>query len=330
MSATSASAEKTERLLNLILALKSARRPIPKEKLRVALPAYADAPSDEAFDRMFERDKDELRDMGIPITTTVVDLLFDDEVGYRIDSNETALPEIGFEPDEVAALALAARAWSTASISGTASAALRKLRLAGVAIDESLAAGVEPRIRTTEPAFEAVHAALSARQPITFDYRRNDGEVSTRHVRPWALKNWHGRWYLTGFDVDRDAERAFRLGRVVGPVKKKGRPGSYDVPADHVPEVSLAAQAPEPVGTAVVRLRHGRGHALRRVALASRDVDHEWAEVEVPYERGATEGDVAALGTHARVVSPPELVEGVQDALRRTLAAHEERSATDE
>ena len=335
MSASSASAEKTERLLNLILALKSTRRPIPKEQLRRSLPAYAEAPSVEAFDRMFERDKDELREMGIPITTTVVDVLFDDEVGYRIDASETSLPEITFEPDEVAALALAARAWSTASISGTATAGLRKLRLAGVEIDESLAAGVEPRIRTPEPAFDPVRAALSARQPITFDYRKNDGSVSTRHVRPWALKLWHGRWYLTGHDVDRAAERAFRLGRVVGPVRKKGRAGSYEIPADHVPEVSLAAQAPEPQGSAVVRVRHGRGHVLRQAASRTQDLDHRWAEIEVPYERGRTERDIAALGSHAIAVSPPELVEGVRAALLRTVeinathpvAAHQEGHA---
>ena len=250
MSPASASAEKTERLLNLILALKSARRPVSKQKIRESLPAYAAATSDEAFDRMFERDKDELREMGIPITTTVLDVLFDDEVGYRIDSSETTLPAISFEPDEVAALALAARAWSTASISGAASAGLRKLRLSGVEIDESVAAGAEPRIRTKEPAFEAVHAALSALQPITFDYRKNDGELTTRRVQPWALKNWHGRWYLTGYDLDRDDDRAFRLSRFEGTVRKLGRPGTYAVPDGYEPDVALEQQATAPVGTA--------------------------------------------------------------------------------
>lgn len=322
MSPASASTEKTERLLNLILALKSARRPVSKQKIRESLPAYAQASSDEAFDRMFERDKDELREMGIPITTTVIDVLFDDEVGYRIDSSETTLPAISFEPDEVAALALAARAWSTASISGAASAGLRKLRLSGVEIDESLAAGAEPRIRTKEPAFEAVHAAVSALQPITFDYRRNDGALSTRHVQPWALKNWHGRWYLTGFDVDRGDERAFRLSRFEGQVRKKGRAGTYAVPADHVPEVALEGQPAEPEGVAVVRVRHARGHTLRRHAQRTTELDERWAEVEVPYRRGTTERDVAALGTHAVAVSPPELVEGVRSALLAVLGAH--------
>jgi proteasome accessory factor B len=322
MSPASASADKTERLLNLILALKSARRPVSKQKIRESLPAYAAATSDEAFDRMFERDKDELREMGIPISTTVLDVLFDDEVGYRIDASETTLPAITFEPDEVAALALAARAWSTASISGAASAGLRKLRLSGVEIDESVAAGAEPRIRTKEPAFEAVHGAVSALQPITFDYRKNDGELTTRHVQPWALKNWHGRWYLTGFDVDRGDERAFRLSRFEGAVRRKGRAGSYAVPSDHVPEVALEAQPPEPEGMAVVRVRHGRGHTLRRLAQRTTEIDEQWAEVEVPYRRGTTERDVVALGTHAVAVSPPELVEAVRSALLAVARAH--------
>jgi proteasome accessory factor B len=322
MSPASPSAEKTERLLNLILALKSARRPVSKQRLRQSIDDYRNASSVEAFDRMFERDKDDLRELGIQVRATVLDPFFDDEVGYRIDSSETTLPAISFEPDEVAALALAARAWSTASISGAASAGLRKLRLSGVEIDESMAAGAEPRIRTKEPAFEAVHAAVSALQPITFDYRKNDGELSTRHVRPWALKNWHGRWYLTGFDVDRGEERAFRLSRFEGQVRKKGRAGTYAVPADHVPEVALEGQPAEPEGTAVVRLRHGRGHTLRRHAQRTTELDERWAEVEVPYRRGTTERDVVALGTHAVAVSPPELVEGVRSALRGVLVAH--------
>ena len=328
MSAASPSAEKTERLLNLILALKSSRRPLSKQRIREALPAYAAAQSTEAFDRMFERDKDELREMGIPIGATVLDVLWGDEVGYRIDSSEATLPEIAFEADEVAALALAARAWSTASISGTASAGLRKLRMSGVEIDESRAVGVEPRIRTKEPAFGAVHAAVSALQPITFTYRKNTGETGTRHVQPWALKHWRGRWYVTGFDLDRGGERAFRLSRFEGPVRKRGRAGSYDVPADHVPEVSLAAQESGPAGVAVVRLRHGRGHVLRQQATATRELDGQWGEVELPYRPGTTAHDVAALGTHAVAVSPAELVEAVRGALTGAAEANSGTSVT--
>jgi proteasome accessory factor B len=322
MSPASPSSEKTERLLNLILALKSARRPVSKQRLRESLDDYRRAPSDEAFDRMFERDKDDLREMGIPIRTAVIDVLFDDEVGYRIDSSEATLPEISFEPDEMVALALAARAWSNASISGSAAAALRKLRLAGVEIDEAIPAGVEPRIRTREPAFGSVHAAVLARQPITFEYRRADGATGTRHVQPWALKNWQGRWYLTAYDLDRAEERAFRLGRFVGPARKKGKAGTYEVPADHVPAVAVTAEPEEPAGTAVVRVRRGRGHSLRRRSLRETPAGPEWIELEVPWVRGTTERDVTALGADAVAVSPPELVERVRANLAGTVRVH--------
>ena len=77
-----------------------------------------------------------------------------------------------------------------------------------------------------------------------------------------------------------------------------------------MPEVALEAQLPEPEGTAVVRVRHGRGHTLRRFAQRTTEIDEQWAEIEVPYRRGTTERDVVALGTHAVAVSPPELVDG--------------------
>jgi len=88
-----------------------------------------------------------------------------------------------------------------------------------------------------------------------------------------------------------------------------------------VPEVALEAQLPEPEGTAVVRVRHGRGHTLRRYAQRTTEVDERWAEIEVPYRRGTTERDVVALGTHAVAVAPPELVVGVRSALRAVLDA---------
>ncbi|MDN5794692.1 MAG: WYL domain-containing protein [Intrasporangium sp.] len=323
MSPASPSAGKTERLLNLVLALKSARRPVSKQRLRESIDDYRAAASTEAFDRMFERDKDDLRELGIQVHATVLDPFFDDEVGYRIDSSETSLPAISFEPDERVALALAARAWAGASISGSAAAALRKLRLRGVELDEAIPAGVEPRIRTKEPAFDPVHAALLARQPIVFDYRRADGTVTTRHVRPWALKSWHGRWYLAAYDLDRGEQRAFRLGRVVGPVRKKGKAGSYQVPPGAGVEVDLrGGESEEEAGTAVIRVRRGTGHSLRRRALREAPVGEGWIELEVPWARGRTEHDVAALGAAAVAMSPDDLVAAVRAALDGAARAH--------
>src|SRR5450631_2770343 len=101
--------QRTERLLNLVIALLATRRWLTKEQIRRAVPQYADCDTGEAFDRMFERDKEDLRELGVPLVTGSEDALFDDEPGYRIDRAQYALPEIGFTAQELAVLGLASR-----------------------------------------------------------------------------------------------------------------------------------------------------------------------------------------------------------------------------
>ena len=248
-AAPSAAQVKTERLLNLVLVLLYTRRPLSKAQIRQLVPQYGQSASTEAFERMFERDKDELRELGIPLVTEDIDPLHEDEPGYRIHQREYALPDISFEPDELAVLGLASRTWAQASLAGPAAQALRKLRAAGVERDVDALIGIEPRLRTTEPAFDAVKDGVLRRVPLRFSYRRPEAaEASERHVQPWSLVSWHGRWYLNAFDVDRGAARAFRLSRIVGGVRTAGRPGSFEVPDDHEPElmVQRVAQPPTP------------------------------------------------------------------------------------
>ena len=250
-TAAPAAQVKTERLLNLVIALLATRMPLSKARIRAAVPQYHGTASDEAFDRMFERDKDELRELGIPLVTAVIDPVFDDELGYRIDKREYALPEIAFEPDEVTALSLAARTWTRASLAGSAASALRKLRAAGVVMDERSLVGIEPVVRTTEEAFEPLRRAVRDRQVVTFGYRKPEGESATRHLQPWGLAQWHGRWYLTGHDLDRGSPRVFRVSRVDGSVRTVGPVGAYEIPADHDPRSMVETTqvlAPAPRG----------------------------------------------------------------------------------
>ena len=100
---------KTERLLNLVLVLLYTRRALTKAQIRSAVPQYSSAPTVEAFERMFERDKDELRELGIPLMTEDIGLAFDEEPAYQIHQRDYALPDIAFEPDELAVLGLASR-----------------------------------------------------------------------------------------------------------------------------------------------------------------------------------------------------------------------------
>lgn len=314
---------KTERLLNLVIALLYTRQPMSKARIRTAVPQYADA-GDEAFDRMFERDKGDLRDLGIPLRTEVIDPLFDDEIGYRIDRREYSLPEVSLAPDELAVIGLASRAWSQASLAGPAAQALRKLEADGLTRDDSGVAGIEPLLHTTEPSFDPLLSAVLARQPVAFGYRGGSGELPVRRVQPWRLTSWHGRWYLTGHDLDRAAARVYRLDRIEGTVGSVGRPGGYQVPADHDPVQMITAsrQGGEPV-TGTVAVRSGSGHTLRRRADAVQDGQDGWDLLSISADSAwQLVEEVAGLGPDARLVDPPELRERWRAHLQRVIDAH--------
>lgn len=337
MAATPTAAAKTERLLNLVIALLATRRPLTKAQIRRSVSAYAQATTDEAFDRMFERDKDDLRELGIPLVTAEVDALFSDEVGYRIDRSDYALPEIHLEPDERVAVALAARAWHRASLAGPAAQALLKLKADGVEVDDSALAGLEPRVAASDPSFEPLRQATATRTPVRFDYRTADGRISTRHLQPWAAMAWRGRWYVTGFDTDRGQERVFRLGRVKGEVVRDGRAGSYQIPADHEPRVAIqrstgesgspapadpADPAQSPEQTATIEVRAGTGHELRRAAITPGEgpgpgtTEPGWDLVTVPiHGSGALADLICSLGPDAVVRSPQSLRTAVVERL---------------
>ena len=322
MSTKFNAADKTERLLNLVICLLYTRRPLSKAKIRDAVPQYGTSASDEAFDRMFERDKDELRELGIPLVTEPFDVLFDDEPGYRIDRRQYALPEITFAADELAVLGLASRVWTQATLAGPAAQALRKLEAAGVERDDSSLIGIVPMVRTVEPAFEAVKDAVLARTPMAFAYRKTGTtEVTTRHVQPWAIASWHGHWYLTGFDTDRNAARVFRLGRIEGKVTTEGKPGSYEVPKDHQPTALISAVTvdldPQP---GLLQVRAGTGHSLRRQARAVEAVDSLWSLVTVDFtDIDSFAAEIASFGPDVVVKGPAQLRESVMHLLAGSL-----------
>ncbi|WP_131104855.1 helix-turn-helix transcriptional regulator [Ornithinimicrobium sufpigmenti] len=343
MARPSPAAAKTERLLNLVIALLHTRQPLSRARLREAVPDYAGS-SDEAFERMFERDKDELRALGVPLRTEPIDPFFDDEPGYRIDQREYALPEIDFAPDELAVLGLAARSWSQASLAGPAAQALRKLEAAGLVKDETSVAGIEPLLHTREPAFEPVRDAVLSRTPLRFDYRGGSGDLTERHVQPWGLTSWHGRWYLTAHDLDRDAPRVFRLDRIAGSPTKAGRKGGYDVPSGHDAAAMIRSSVGEDDGgTTTVRLlvREGTAASLRRrgrVVTGTHDadpgqrsgagsgsgpVDEGWDLLELPAGSLRTLArEVCGAGPDVVVIAPEELRSLVSQRLEAVLVAH--------
>ncbi len=317
------SAHRTERLLNLVICLLATRRWLTKDQIRTAVPQYEECETDEAFDRMFERDKEDLRELGVPLVTGSDSSWFDDELGYRIDAKTYALPEVELSAEELAVLGLASRVWQQASLAGPAARALVKLRALGVETEEDSLVGVEPRVRTVEPAFDPLYAATRDHAPVRFAYRKPSGEVAQRHVEPWAMTSRSGRWYLVGRDRDREASRAFRLSRVEGPVRRSGPAGSYDVPADldaRAMVAGLPTSADERL--AVLRVREGRGGFLRRRAAAAEPAPEPgWDVVRLRVgDVGMRADELAGYGPDVVVLEPPDLRDAVVRRLRAVLA----------
>ncbi|HSK28293.1 MAG TPA: WYL domain-containing protein [Jiangellales bacterium] len=309
---------KSERLMNLVIALLVARTYLPKARLRQVVGGYGDQ-TDEAFERMFERDKEELRELGIPIETGAEDPFApDEEIGYRIRRSDFELPAISLEPDEAAVLGLAARVWQHATLAEATSRARLTLRAAGVETDTRALAAVEPRLAAEEPAFWPLWQALRDRRVVSFDYTKPGAPAAERRrLEPWSVLSWHGRWYVVGRDRDRDAPRMFRLSRVVGAVARHGRAGAYEVPPpDQVRQAAASLTPPAVAGTASVRVRAGAGWGLRRRAVSVTAEAPGWDLVEVPYaDAGVLAEEVAAYGAAAVVVAPAEVRDRTVDRL---------------
>ena len=319
------SKRRTERLLSIVVLLLSSRRYLTAEQIRAAVSGYPQ--EQEAFKRMFERDKEELRDLGIPLETGRAAAL-DDELGYRISRQDYELPEIHLEPDEAAVLGIASRVWQSAELAGAASGAALKLRAAsGDAGGEAPASpppGIQPRLTTQEPAFGPLWEAVRDRRPVTFDHRaRGRSEITRRTLEPWGVVNRRGQWYVAGHDRDRDAPRVFRLSRITGPVKLAGPPGSVKVP-EGADVRELVKDWDRPVtreNTAILRVRADAGSALHRWGQAAPDPDRPgWDRVSIAYsDTDWYARYLASFGPDVVVLDPPQLRGAVITRLKGAL-----------
>jgi proteasome accessory factor B len=319
---------RTERLVNLVICLLSTRRFLTAAQIAATVPGYEHDPEDpkdhEAFQRKFERDKAELRELGVPLEMARPNA-FDDEIGYRIAHREYALPDILLEPDEAAAVGIAARLWQHAGLAAAASSGLAKLRAAGVEVDPQATLGVEPVV-TVDPAFGPLTTAARERRAVTFSYRVPErDQPATRRLEPWGVVCWQGRWYVVGYDRDRKASRSFRLSRIVGNVRLTGRPDAFTPPAneDLIQHVSRWSGPVAHNARATVTVRPGRAAGLRRWAVSTTP-GPDGDVLTIPYsdpERLAAQ--LVGYGADVRADGPPELREAVIQQLKEIVARHE-------
>ena len=299
------SAGKLERLLNLTALLLDTPRPMSAEAIQDQIETY---PREQAaFRRAFERDKDELRTMGIPLRVETVPGTMPAVVGYRIPRDEYALRDPGLEPAELAALHLAASAVQVEGMPAT-EGLLKLGGLVGEPASRDLGVRVAPL--PADPNLAVVFGAVASRTSIQFRYRDAD-----RTVDPYRLEFQRGRWYLTGYDHLREDERNYRLDRIDGAVTEAKDLPSFDPPATAVPGRALGAWelgGEEPV-RAVVRIDGPQARwVLQHVGpdrVVSADDGGDGAVVvALPVtNRAALRSFVLSFLEHAEILEPDEL-----------------------
>lgn len=311
-----------ERLLDLVIALVNTPTRMTKQQVRRTVAGYLDATSDEAFERMFERDKDTLRELGVPVRT-VVSAGHGDDVGYRIDLEDYALAPFELTPAELGVLSLAAQLWQDQSLRTDSSRALTKLRAAAPGVSGAgqvgdLVAGLAPRVRTGGADLGTLVDAVHARRRVRFTYRAaTTGEVRERSVEPWRVVARRGGWLLVGHDRDRKAVRSFRLSRIEGRVRAIGRIEAFTAPDEAVVDAALARWEDGPERTARLAVLPERAGALRARATfvgpgpGGRDL------LDVSFRStGELVDEVLGYGDAVLVLDPPDVRESVLRRLR--------------
>ena len=314
------SSRKTERLINLTIALLATKRYLTKSEIFRSIEGYTGSP--ESKERMFERDKDDLRQLGITIEVGGLDPVFEDEQGYRILPESYVLNLGTLNGTEVALLSLAAESWRGAALSEPAQSALLKLRSLGIASDFDSLPTLAPKLIVNSSNFVPLAHAISDRIPISFHYRSVDLLLTEREVNPYGLSSRDGNWYLVGFDRIRRSLRTFRLDRIVDQIAPMTTLGNFEAPEDFDVVTFLETELFEPTSQATVMIRKGKGHTLRQGAITVSS-DDEFDFCDVSFNSIEKFLDVILWhGDDVVVLSPLSLRDEVIARLQTLVLAH--------
>lgn len=303
-----------ERLVNLTIALLEARRPLTFDEIRRRTRYYPQTDAASAR-RMFERDKDALRSLGIPVETRQ-DFGMDDP-GYLIDRRTYELRNIDLDAEEVAALAVAVE------MMGAQDGALPLAKVAARAPDPAPHDPPMTRVDLPVTDIERLAAPIVERRAVRFAYRTADGRSGVRTVEPYGIVRRRRAWYLVGLDRDREGPRGFRTDRMLGDVEVLGPAEAFEVPVDLDLGAVVSGPDVEPIdvlldagpeGQWVLSARGGTDEGAgpgdtRRMAVRGVDPirDRAW---------------LLGIAPDAAVVGPAALRTTLAQALQRVIDAH--------
>lgn len=309
---------KIERLINLTIALLATQRYVTKSEIFRTVDGYEG--SAETKERMFERDKDDLRNLGITIDVGSFDPLFNDETGYRIKSENYQLDLGEITPTEVSLFSLAAEAWQGAAFADAAQSAILKLSAMGVPADPIDIPGFSPKLSNSSKDLEVIADAIAHADYLVFDYLSTSLLPEQRTIVPIALSNRAGFWYVSGVDQEIEEVRTFRLDRVLGSIEIRKNKNNVDFPTDYDLDQTNITAADR---LAVIDIRKGKGHTLRMLAVSTKDLG-EWDQIKVPiHSIQSLTTEVLWHGEDAFVHEPNDLRQYIVEQLNLLVANHE-------
>ena len=309
---------KIERLINLTIALLATKRYLTKSEIFNSVDGYEGTP--ETKERMFERDKDDLRSLGIEIEVGSFDPLFNDEAGYKIKQEKYQFELGDISSTDVSLLSLAAEAWQAASFGDVAQKALLKLRSIGIASDEISIPGSVHKLNDGGQDLSLITKAIAQNQILIFAYLDSSMKSFARRVVPIALSTRSGFWYLSGVDQEIQEIRTFRIDRIQGEVSASEGPRDFEAPVGF--DASKALSHSPTNDFAVIDVRVGKATSLRALAVSTKSLG-EWDQIRVPiFNLDSMASLVLWHGQDALVQEPDNLKELVIQHLEALVHNH--------
>ena len=309
---------KIERLINLTIALLATKRYLTKSEIFRSVEGYEGSP--ETKERMFERDKDDLRSLGIEIEVGSYDPLFNDEAGYRIKQEKYQLDLGQITPTEISLLSLAAQAWQGASFDEAAQKALLKLNSIGVPSDSLTLPGASNKLSDGGRDFPLIAKAIAEQQLLTFTYIDSQLFQNVRKIVPIGLSSRAGFWYLSGVDQEIQEIRTFRVDRIEGEIAASKGPRDFETPQNFDPKGVF--EGGSPASFASIDVRKGKGTSLRALATSTESLG-EWDRLRVPiYNLHTLASMVLWHGNDVFVQQPQELREILIGQLDSLVKSH--------
>jgi proteasome accessory factor B len=317
-----------ERLFSLVLALLATENGLTKSEILSTVQGYRQSykhSGDNAnLERKFERDKDDIRELGVPLETVQApgDPGNNQNLRYRIPRGAYELPaDVEFSAEETTLLNLAAMVWREGSLSAESRRALLKLRSLGVTADEPVL-GYAPRVRVRDAAFEPLSSALEKHLWVRFSYLKpGESEAGQRTVAPRALVQHQGRWHCYAEEEGSGLIKTFLLRRIVSPIELTGK--TFAPPPANQTDRALAELEEvwnthtalvdvEPGTDAATRLQKRRG----TVATASDSLLLHYSDTNIFAD------ELASYGPEVIVREPESVRNAVHTRLLRTAADH--------